>query len=119
MFSLRNEKNYHRITFYTHPCLKLYFYHNILSFLNKASLNNETGTGGALVKQPVTYEDYMKLLWTNTGTKTKDHLDKLLNTFCSAYEKFEDESIPSLAVGILKLHEKFYFFLFVEQACGE
>ena len=53
-----------------------------------------------MVKQPVTYEDYMKLLWNNTANKTKDGLDKLLTTFSTAYEKFEEESISSLAVSL-------------------
>ena len=53
-----------------------------------------------MVKQPVTYEDYMKLLWNNTANKTKDSLDKLLSTFSTAYEKFEEESISSLAVSL-------------------
>ena len=65
-----------------------------------ASLDSENAASGVLVKQPVTYEDYMKLLWVNTANKTKDSLDKLLVTFCSAYEKFENESISSLAVSI-------------------
>ena len=45
----------------------------------------------------------MKLLWTNTTSKTKENLDKLLHTFCNSYEKFEQESIPSLAVRFLAL----------------
>ena len=42
----------------------------------------------------------MKLLWNNTANKTKDNLDKLLATFSTAYEKFEEESISSLVVSL-------------------
>ena len=42
----------------------------------------------------------MKLLWNNTANKTKDSLDKLLATFSTAYEKFEEESISSLVVSL-------------------